>query len=209
MATIVELDGVAPTIGDEVFLAPTAVLVGDVRVGERANIWFGTVLRGDLSHIEIGAGSSIQDNAVVHCATDLPTVIGSGVVVGHGAMLEGCTIGDGALIGMGAIVLQHARVGAGAMLAAGAIVPEREQIAPGVLAAGVPARVKKELSGSALAWTGRAAAHYQELREQYLRAPGMDARRDGVAATARSASMPRPSGLPRHHPEDAGRSPAH
>ena len=77
MATIVELDGVAPTIGDEVFLAPTAVLVGDVRVGERANIWFGTVLRGDLSHIEIGAGSSIQDNAVVHCATDLPTVIGS------------------------------------------------------------------------------------------------------------------------------------
>jgi len=130
-------------------------------------------------------------------------------VVGHGAMLEGCTIEDGALIGMGAIVLQHARVGAGAMLAAGAIVPEREQIAPGVLAAGVPARVKKELSGSALAWTGRAAAHYQELREQYLRAPGMDARRNGVAATARSASMPRPSGLPRHHPEDAGRSPAH
>ncbi len=235
MATIVELDGVAPTIAEGVFLAPTAVLVGDVRVGERANIWFGTVLRGDVSHIEIGAGSSIQDNAVIHCATDLPTVIGADVVVGHGAMLEGCTVEDGALIGMGAIVLQHARVGAGAMLAAGAIVPEREQIASGVLAAGVPARVKKELSGSALAWTGRAAIHYQELREQYLRGsrtppgrgdgplgirtspdgpaasrpPGMDARRNGVAATARSASMPRPSGLPRHHPEDAERSEAH
>ena len=205
MATIVELDGVAPTIGEGVFLAPSAVLVGDVRLGERANIWFGTVLRGDVSHIEIGAGSSIQDNAVIHCATDLPTVIGSDVVVGHGALLEGCTIEDGALIGMGAIVLQHAHVGAGAMLAAGAIVPERVQIGPGVLAAGVPARVKKELSGSALAWTGRAAAHYQELREQYLRgsrvapgrgdgpggstAPGMDARRNG--------------------PRDAGRSPAH
>jgi len=154
VATILELDGVAPTIGEGVFLAPTAVLVGDVRVGDRANIWFGTVLRGDVSHIEIGAGSSIQDNAVIHCATDLPTVIGSDVVVGHGA----------------------------------------------VLAAGVPARVKKELSGSALAWTGRAAAHYQELREQYLRGsrvapgrddgpPGMDVRRNG--------------------PKDAGRSPAH
>ncbi len=170
MATIVELDGVAPTIGEDVFLAPTAVLVGDVRVGDRANIWFGTVLRGDVSHIEIGPGCSIQDTAVIHCAAELPTVIGSDVVVGHGALLEGCVIEDGALIGMGAIVLQHARVGAGAMVAAGAVVAERQTLAPGVLVGGVPARViKKELSGSALAWTGRAAAHYQELREQYLR----------------------------------------
>ena len=168
MATIVELDGVVPTLGEDVFLAPTAVLVGDVRVGDRANIWFGTVLRGDVSHIEIGAGCSIQDTAVIHCASDLPTVIGENVVVGHGAMLEGCTIEDGALIGMGAIVLQHARVGAGAMVAAGAVVSERQEIPSNVLAAGVPATVKKELSGSALAWTGRAAAHYQELREQYL-----------------------------------------
>lgn len=170
MATIVELDGVVPTIGEEVFLAPTAVLVGDVRVGDRANIWFGTVLRGDESHIEIGAGCSIQDNAIIHCAADLPTVIGGDVVVGHGAMLEGCTIEDGALVGMGAIVLQHARVGAGAMVAAGTVVAERQQIAPRVLAAGVPARIiKKELSGAALEWTARAAAHYQELRERYLR----------------------------------------
>ena len=169
MATIVELDGVAPTIGEDVFLASTAVLVGDVRVGDRANIWFGTVLRGDISHIEIGPGCSIQDTAVIHCAADLPTVLGADVVVGHGAMLEGCTIEDGALIGMGAIVLQHASVGAGAMIAAGAVVPERRAIPAGVLAAGVPAETKKELSGSALAWTGHAAAHYQELREEYLR----------------------------------------
>jgi len=200
VATIVELDGVGPTIGEDVFLAPTAVLVGDVRVGERTNIWFGTVLRGDVSHIEIGAGSSIQDNAVIHCATDLPTVIGTEVVVGHGAMLEGCTIDDGALIGMGAIVLQHARVGAGAMLAAGAIVPERAQIAAGVLAAGVPARVKKELSGSALAWTGRAAAHYQELREQYLR---------GSRVAAGRGERPLGMDAQRNGPMDAGRSPAH
>jgi len=169
VATIVELDGVAPTIGDGVFLAPTAVLIGDVRVGDRCNIWFGTVLRGDVSHIEIGAGCSIQDTAVVHCASELPTVIGADAVVRHGAMLEGCTIGDRALIGMGAIVLQHASVGTGAMVAAGAIVSERTEIAPGVLAAGVPARVKKELSGSALSWTQRAADHYQQLREHYLK----------------------------------------
>jgi len=169
VATIVELDGVAPTIGDGVFLAPTAVLVGDVRVGDRCNIWFGTVLRGDVTHIEIGGGCSIQDTAVIHCAHDLPTLIGADVVVGHGAMLEGCTIGDGALIGMGAIVLQRAQIGAGAMVAAGAVVSERAEIAPGVLAAGVPARVKKEMSGSALAWTQRAAEHYQELREHYLK----------------------------------------
>ena len=168
MATIVELDGVAPTIGEDVFLAPTAVLVGDVRVGDRCNIWFGTVLRGDVSHIEIGAGCSIQDTAVIHCADNLPTLIGTDVVVGHGAMLEGCTIGDGALIGMGALVLQHALVGEGAMVAAGAVVSERTEIPPGVLAAGVPAQIKKELSGSALAWTGRAAQHYQQLREHYL-----------------------------------------
>jgi carbonic anhydrase/acetyltransferase-like protein (isoleucine patch superfamily) len=172
VATIVELDGVAPTIGEDVFLAPTAVLVGDVRVGDRANIWFGTVLRGDArnSHIEIGPGCSIQDNAVIHCADDLPTVIGADVVVGHGAMLEGCTVEDGALIGMGSIVLQHASVGARAMIAAGTVVPERAEIRAGVLAAGVPARtLKKELSGAALAWTESAAAHYQELRERYLR----------------------------------------
>ena len=171
MATIVELGGIAPTIGEDVFLAPTAVLVGDVRVGDRANIWFGTVLRGDVSHIEIGPGCSIQDNAVIHCADDLPTVIAADVVVGHGAMLEGCTVDDHALIGMGSIILQHARVGAGAMIAAGTVVPERSEIRAGVLAAGVPARtLKKELSGSALAWTESAAAHYQELRETYLRA---------------------------------------
>jgi len=170
VATIVELDGVVPTIGEDVFLAPTAVLVGDVRIGDRANIWFGTVLRGDASHIEIGRGCSIQDNAVIHCATDLPTIVGEDVVVGHGAMLEGCTIEDGALVGMGAIVLQHARIGTGTLIAAGTVVAERQTLAPGVLAAGVPARVlKKELSGSSLAWTAGAAAHYQELRERYMR----------------------------------------
>ena len=168
MATIVEVGGVRPTIGEGVWLAPTAVLIGDVRLGDRANVWFGTVLRGDYSHIEVGAGCSIQDAAVVHCAEDLPTIIGADVLVGHGAMLEGCVIEEHALIGMGAIVLQRARVGARAMVAAGAVVGEGVRIAGGMLAAGVPAREKKELSGSALRWTDTAVDRYQGLRRLYL-----------------------------------------
>jgi carbonic anhydrase/acetyltransferase-like protein (isoleucine patch superfamily) len=168
MATILELDGVSPTIGEDVWLAPTAVLVGNVHVGDRASIWFGAVLRGDSSAIHIGAGTSVQDNAVIHCAENLPTVVGEDVIVGHAAMLEGCLIEDGAVVGMGAIVLQRARLGAGAMLAAGAVLAERREIGAGMLAAGVPAEEKKELSGSALAWSQTAAGEYQKYRERYL-----------------------------------------
>src|ERR687883_244237 len=168
MATIVELDGVRPQIGRDVWLAPTAVLIGDVRVGDRSSVWFGAVLRGDLSHIEVGEETSIQDNAVLHCATDLPTVVGSRVTVGHGALLEGCVVEHGAVVGMGAVVLQRARVGARAMLAAGAVLSERGEVAPGMLAAGVPAREKKPLSGSAERWTEIAVDDYQELRRSYL-----------------------------------------
>ena len=168
MTTIVELDGVRPRIGRDVYIAPTAVLIGDVRVGDRSNIWFGVVLRGDYSHIEIGEEASIQDNAVIHCAEQLPTVLGRGVTIGHGAILEGCVVEDGALVGMGAIVCQHARVGAGAMLAAGAVLAERAQLSQGMLAAGVPAVEKKKLSGPAKEWTERATDEYQALRQRYL-----------------------------------------
>jgi carbonic anhydrase/acetyltransferase-like protein (isoleucine patch superfamily) len=168
MATIVEFDGVSPTIGDNVYLAPTAVLIGDVRIADGASVWFGAVLRGDFSYIEVGAGSAIQDNCVLHCADDLPTVVGRDVIVGHGCILEGCLIEDEALVGMGSIVCQHARVGAGAMLAAGSVVSERAQIPNAVLAAGVPASRKKELEGAALSWTQSAAAEYHRLRDRYL-----------------------------------------
>jgi carbonic anhydrase/acetyltransferase-like protein (isoleucine patch superfamily) len=165
---LVELDGVRPTIGNDVFIAPTAVLIGDVRVGDRANIWFGAVLRGDFSHIEIGEGSSIQDHSVIHCADDLPTVVGRDVTVGHGSILEGCVVEDGALVGMGSILCQRSRLGAGAMLAAGSVLSERAEVSAGMLAAGVPAREKKELSGSAKGWTEHAAAEYQQLRARYI-----------------------------------------
>ena len=170
MAHLIELDGVRPTIGEDVFLAPTAVLVGNVHVGDRSSVWFGAVLRGDLSRIEIGERCSIQDTAVIHCAIELPTIIGDRVTVGHGALLEGCTIEDGAVIGMGASVLQHARVGERTMIAAGGVVPERMQVAPGVLAAGVPVTERKALSGSAAHWSEMAVEDYQELRRRYLAA---------------------------------------
>jgi carbonic anhydrase/acetyltransferase-like protein (isoleucine patch superfamily) len=168
MAHIVALDGVVPTIGEGVYLAPTAVVIGDVIIGAHTSVWFGTVLRGDLSRIEIGARCTIQDNAVIHCAIDLPTLVGDAVTVGHGALLEGCVIEDGALIGMGAIVLQHARVGAGAVVAAGGVVAERMSVTAGTLAAGVPVAEKKRLSGSAARWPEMAIADYQELRVRYL-----------------------------------------
>jgi carbonic anhydrase/acetyltransferase-like protein (isoleucine patch superfamily) len=169
MATVIELDGVAPRIAEDAYVAPTAVLIGDVVVEAAASIWFGAVLRGDNSQIRVGAGSCVQDNCVIHCAKDLPTIIGSNVTVGHMAMLEGCEIGDGALIGMGAIVLQRARVGVRSMIAAGAVVGEGVEIPPGVLAAGVPAVVKKELAGSSQRWVESAAIQYQSQRLRYMR----------------------------------------
>jgi carbonic anhydrase/acetyltransferase-like protein (isoleucine patch superfamily) len=168
VATLVALDGVAPQIGADVYLAPTATLIGDVRIGDRATVWFGAVLRGDAARIEIGAETSIQDNAVVHCAAQLPTIVGDRVTVGHSALLEGCVIEDGSLIGMGAVVLQHARVGAGSLIAAGAVVSERTEIPPGVLAAGVPASVKKPLSETSVGLLDGAVEEYQAKRRLYL-----------------------------------------
>jgi carbonic anhydrase/acetyltransferase-like protein (isoleucine patch superfamily) len=168
MGMLVELDGVTPTIGEGVYLAPTAVVIGNVTIADNASVWFGAVLRGDLSRIEIGPRCSIQDNAVIHCAIGLPTIVGEAVTVGHGAMLEGCVVEDRAVIGMGAIVLHYARVGAGAVVAAGGVVAERMEVAPATLAAGVPVTPKKALSGAAARWPEMAAADYQELRQRYL-----------------------------------------
>lgn len=169
-----ELDGRRPRVHRDAFVAPTAVLIGDVEVGPGASIWFGVVLRGDEARITVGAGSNVQDNTMIHCAADLPTVIGENVTIGHQALLEGCVVEDGAVVGMGAIMLQRSRLGAGSMLAAGAVLQEGREVPPGHLAAGVPAEVKKPLSGSSADWVTRTAAHYQEKGRHYrkvLRAP--------------------------------------
>lgn len=169
-----ELDGVRPRVHADAFVAPTAVLIGDVEVGPGASIWFGVILRGDESGIIVGAGSNIQDNAVVHCSRDLPTVIGEGVTIGHGACIEACVVEQGAVVGTGAVMLQRTRLGAGAMLAAGSVLPEGREVPPGHLAAGVPAVVKKPLAGSSAEWVGRSAAQYRLSGRRYragLRAP--------------------------------------
>jgi carbonic anhydrase/acetyltransferase-like protein (isoleucine patch superfamily) len=172
-------DGKEPQVADDAFVAPTAVLIGDVVVEEGASVWFGAVLRGDFNQIVVGAGSSIQDNCVVHTNENLPTMIGQNVTVGHLCLLEGCTIEEGAIIGMGSIVLNRARIGKRTMLAAGSVVDEDGEIPSEVLAAGVPAEVKKELDGSSSKWIDTAAREYQTLRLRYMERAGGSAATDG------------------------------
>jgi carbonic anhydrase/acetyltransferase-like protein (isoleucine patch superfamily) len=169
VATLISYEGKTPQVAEDAFVAPTAVLIGDVTVAAGASVWFGAVLRGDNSRIVIGQGSNVQDNCVIHCADELPTIVGSSVTVGHMAMLEGCTIGDGALVGMGAIVLQRASVGPGSLVAAGSVVGEGAESPGGVMAACSPARVKKELAGSSQHRVRTAAREYHGKRLHYLR----------------------------------------
>jgi carbonic anhydrase/acetyltransferase-like protein (isoleucine patch superfamily) len=162
-----ELSGKRPVVHPDAFIAPTAVLIGDVEVGAGASVWFGAVLRGDEAAIKVGEGANIQDNAVVHCAHDLPTLIERNASVGHSAQLEGCVVEQGAVVGMGATMLQRSRLGAGSMLAAGAVLGEGKSVPAGHMAAGVPATVRKPLDGSSQSWVGTAAKHYQDRAVRY------------------------------------------
>ncbi len=171
MAYILAFEGKEPQVAPDAFVAPTAVLIGDIIIEEGASVWFGAVLRGDFNQIVVGAGSTVQDNTVLHTAVDVPTTIGSNVTVGHLCMLEACTIGDGALVGMGSIILNRSRVGERAMLAAGSVVREDGEVPPEVLAAGVPAQVKKELTEGAFGRMEEAAHEYQSLRLKYMGRP--------------------------------------
>src|SRR3972149_3145692 len=157
-----------PKIAPGVFIAPTAVVIGNVEIAENASVWFGAVLRGDHGRIVIGRGSNVQDNATIHAPENGATIIGENVTIGHGAGLEGCVVERGALIGMNAVVLHGARVGEHSMIAAGCVVGEGMNIPPRTLAAGVPAKIKKELDGSSMQWVEMAAAKYHELAQSYL-----------------------------------------
>ncbi len=150
------------------FVAPGAVLVGDVTLGARSSVWFNAVLRGDIAPIEVGADSNVQDGAVVHADEGLPSVIGPRVTVGHGAVIHGCVIEEGCLIGMGAIVLSGARVGAGSLVAAGALVREKQVIPPASIALGMPARVAGQTSPEHRAAFERGLEHYVALGRSYL-----------------------------------------
>lgn len=167
-----DLDGKRPQVHPDAYIAPTAVLIGDVRVAAHASVWFGAVLRGDDSYIEVGEGSNVQDGAVIHCSQDLPTILGRQVSVGHLACLEGCVVEDGSLVGTGSIMLQRSRLRRGSLLAAGSVLAEGVDIPAGHLAAGVPAVVKKPLSGSSADWIGRPALHYQVRGRLYRKSLG-------------------------------------
>jgi carbonic anhydrase/acetyltransferase-like protein (isoleucine patch superfamily) len=162
-----ELGGHRPKVDPDAYIAPTAVLIGEVEVEAGASVWFGAVLRADEAAIRVGPGANIQDNAVIHCAENLPTVIEKDVTIGHSAQLEGCVVEEGALVGMGATMLQGSRLGAGSMLAAGAVLGEGAEIPPGHLAAGVPAVVKKQLAGSSRNWVASSARHYKDRAVRY------------------------------------------
>jgi carbonic anhydrase/acetyltransferase-like protein (isoleucine patch superfamily) len=176
MAILLPFHGKRPKVAASAFIAPNAVLIGDVTVEEEASVWFGAVLRGDHAEngIVVGEGSSVQDNCVVHVGGWAPTIIGKHVTVGHGAKFESCTIGDRSVIGMNAVILQNARIGTECVVAANAVVLEGTQIPDRSLVAGVPGRVKKQLDGSAAEWVGRGGRHYVELARSY--------REDGIGA---------------------------
>lgn len=161
------LGGKRPKVHPDAYVAPTAVLIGDVEIEAGASVWFGAVLRADESMIRVGAGANVQDNAVIHCAEDLPTLIEDDATIGHSALLEGCVVEAGALVGMGATMLQRSRLGRGSMLAAGAVLKEGQEVAAGHLAAGVPAVVKKPLEGSSEGWVGKSAEHYRRRARRY------------------------------------------
>lgn len=134
-----------PVCSPAAWIAENATLVGSVTLGARSSVWYGAVLRGDCAPIHVGENSNIQDNAVVHCEPALPTVIGDGVTVGHGAILHGCTVEDGVLIGMGAILLNGCVIGKNSLVAAGALVTQNTVIPPESLVVGSPARVLRPL----------------------------------------------------------------
>ncbi len=171
MGNILGFEGMTPRVHESAWVAPGATIIGNVVVEAEASIWFGAVLRGDDAEheIRIGARTSIQDNCVVHVSARGPTLIGEEVTVGHGAVLESCTIGRGALIGMNAVVLQGAVVGEQALVAAGAVVAAEGEVPARHMAAGAPARTRKELSGESLRWVTHSAGHYVELAARYRR----------------------------------------
>jgi carbonic anhydrase/acetyltransferase-like protein (isoleucine patch superfamily) len=168
---ILECRGVRPRIGNNVFIAPTAVVIGDVKIRDNASIWYGTVVRGDRDTITIGENSNIQDNCTVHTDPGKPVLIGSGVSIGHGAVVHGCTIEDDCLIGIKAAVLNGAVIRQGSIVGSGAVVREEQAVGPFQLVAGVPAETKKRLDeavverirGTTRAYLTLAAEHARNL----------------------------------------------
>ena len=158
---IYALDGHAPRIDPDTWIAPDANLIGRIVVQAGASVWFGATLRGDNEEIVVGAGSNVQENCVLHTDMGYPLVIGANCTIGHKAMLHGCIIGEGSLIGMGATVLNGARIGRGCLIGAGALVTEGKEIPDGSLIMGAPGKVVRMLDAEAQTRLLKSAAGYQ------------------------------------------------
>ena len=158
---IYELDGVAPDVAGDAWVAPDANLIGKVVIETNASVWFGSTLRGDNEEIRIGAGSNVQENCVLHTDMGYPLSVGRNVTVGHKAMLHGCTIGDGSLIGMGATILNGAIIGENCLIGAGALITEGKRIPEGSLVVGAPGKVIRELDAEGIAGLRLTSEGYQ------------------------------------------------
>lgn len=164
---ILTFDDSTPEIAESAWLAPSATVIGRAKIADRASLFYGAVVRADMDDVSLGAGSNLQDNVVVHTDTGFPTIIGAGVSVGHAAVVHGCTVEDNCLIGMNATVLNGAVVGAGSLVAAGAVVLEGTVIPPRSLVAGVPGKVRRELSDEEYAHVIKNAEVYLGLAAQH------------------------------------------
>lgn len=162
-----ELEDRVPLLGEEAWAAPSADLIGDVRLGARASVWFGAVLRADNTPILIGEDSNIQDGTICHSDPHAPLTVGSGVTVGHGAILHGCTVADAALVGMGARVLNGALIGPRCIVGAGALVTEGKTFEGGMLIVGTPARIVRQLTEAELTTLQLSAKHYADKARRY------------------------------------------
>ncbi|WP_296507960.1 gamma carbonic anhydrase family protein [Rhodoferax sp.] len=164
---VYELEGKSPALSTGVWIADSAEVIGAVEIGEDANIWFGAVVRGDTETIRIGAGTNIQDASVLHADVGKPLKIGDNVTVGHQVMLHGCTIGDGSLIGIGAVVLNGARIGKGCLVGAGALVTEGKEFPDGSMIIGSPAKAVRELTQEQQQGLVASAKHYVENARRF------------------------------------------
>lgn len=166
---ILPYQGVWPTIEEDVFIAPGAMVIGNVTIRSGASIWYNTVIRGDVGPIVIGHRTNIQDNCTLHLDAGAPLVIGDECTIGHGAVVHGATLGNRVLIGMKAVVLSHARIGSESILGACALLPERKQIPGNTLTVGVPAKVMRELSQAERDHLFTSAQGYYERAQEHRR----------------------------------------
>lgn len=166
---IYTLEGIAPEIAIDAWVADTAVLIGKVVLEEDANIWFGAVLRGDNEEIRVGRGSNVQENSVLHTDMGYPLTIGANCTIGHKAMLHGCTIGDGSLIGMGATLLNGSKIGKGCLIGAGALITEGKEIPDGSLVMGAPGKVVRVLDEEARMRLLMSARGYQANARRFAK----------------------------------------